>query len=444
MKIAVPPVVLKASALLTRHGFQAYVVGGALRDTYLGRKPTDWDITTDATPNDIERIFERSIPTGRQFGTMTVLLDGDSLEITTMRSDGPYSDGRHPDYITLTNNIHDDLSRRDFTINAVAYDPISGHTIDPFSGLRHLRKRLLVTVGKPEERFQEDPLRMLRLVRFQATLGFKIEKKTRLSLPGLARLISQVSPERVLSELSKMLLGRELLSGLHTLYASDLMDQVLPELAAGHKVSPGNRHPYDLLGHAMTAAHFAYPSLELRWAALLHDIGKLESSRRDHAEISAQWARNILRRLRAKNDLIDQVAILIAHHMFAVHPHSSDREIRRFLAQVGSKTAMELIKLRQADMAGMNVDPREIISFGQALEGRFNDILDLEHALSIKDLCINGHYLMETLDLEAGPIIGEILQYLLEKVWDDPSLNDPRQLERLARSYLKSSQQNRD
>ena len=438
MRISIPPPVLKACEYLFRSGYQAYLVGGAIRDSYLGLDPGDWDITTDATPAEVEALFLRTIPTGKNFGTMTVIVDGSPLEITTMRKDGPYSDGRHPDYITFTKEITEDLSRRDFTINALAYDPFQQETIDPFSGRKHLKRKLLVTVGEPELRFQEDPLRMLRLVRFQSTLGFAVDKKTRLALPGLARLMQHVSVERVLGEFNKMLLGQELLSSLKTFYLSGLMEQILPELAAGHGVSPGERHPYDLLGHSMTAAHFAHPSAHLRWAALLHDVGKLQTLQREHAQIGAEVAEGILRRLHASNELVVKVSTLIAHHMFSVHPHSSDREIRRFLAEVGPETASDLVRLRQADMAGMNVAPRQILSFGEALMGRFSDVYAEHSALSLKQLAIDGHALMQAFRLKPGPIIGQILQHLLEEVLLDPSLNEYTTLRQLAQSYLES------
>lgn len=442
MQIIVPPLIKRACEILSSSGFQAYLVGGAVRDSLLGLKPTDWDITTDAAPEQIQNIFDRTIPTGKEFGTITVLLEGAAIEITTMRRDGPYSDGRHPDYVTLTDQLQDDLGRRDFTINALAYEPQTKRIIDPYFGRKHLRRKILVTVGDPASRFQEDPLRMLRLVRFQSTLGFRIEKKTRLTLPGLARLITNVSPERIFTELNKTLLGRELFQGLQTLYTGGLMEQILPELSAGHQVSPGSSHPYDLLGHAMTAAHFAPPVLQLRWAALLHDVGKIKTLGREHAQISAQWAERILKRLRADNQLVQKVSTLITHHMFGIHPHSSDKEIRRFLAQVGYETAFELVKLRQADMAGMDVGPRRIIALGQSLEARFNDILGQEQALSIKDLCVDGNDLMEFLRLEPGPLVGAILQYLLDRVLDEPALNQPEQLLELARKYRETLPQN--
>lgn len=444
MRIDIPPPVLKACEILSSQGYKAFLVGGAVRDSYLGLYPTDWDITTDATPTIVESLFEHSIPTGKQFGTITALVQGKSVEITTMRSDGPYSDGRHPDYITFTDQIIEDLSRRDFTINALAYDPFTHETIDPFSGVKHLRKKYLATVGKPVDRFQEDPLRMLRLVRFQATFGFRIEKKTLLALPGLAELISTVSPERILAECNKMLLGRELFLGLKTFYTSGLLEQIVPELAAGHGVSPGKQHPYDLLGHAMASAHFATPRLEIKWAALLHDVGKLQSLRRDHAQISAEVARGVLKRLRASNVLVEKVTNLISHHMFAVHPRSSEREIRRFLARVGGEAAYDLVRLRQADLAGMNMDPREILAFGKGLVARFDEIHAGEHALSPKDLRINGYDLLECFNLQAGPLVGKILQHLFEQVLEDPSLNELPALLELARIYLESLPQSQN
>ncbi len=444
MRINIPPSVLKACEILSDQDYQAFLVGGAIRDSYLGLHPTDWDIATDAAPNVVQSIFDHSIPTGKQFGTITVLVQGESIEITTMRSDGPYSDSRHPDYVAFTDQIVEDLSRRDFTINALAYDPLNQKTVDPFSGVKHLRKKLLVAVGRPMDRFREDPLRMLRLVRFQAALGFKIDKKIRLALPELAPLLTTVSPERILSEFNKMLLGKELYSALETLYTSGLLEEIIPELATAHGVSPGGRHPYDLLGHVMISAHFAQPKLELRWAALLHDVGKLQSLKRDHAQISAEVAEGILGRLRASNELIEKVARLISHHMFSVHPHSSDREIRRFLAKVGVEGAYDLVKLRQADLAGMNVNPRDIVSFGGDLVARFDEILAGEHALSVKELSINGHDLLHGLNLQPGPTVGKVLQHLLEQVLEDPSLNEPTILLELARIHLKSLQQSQN
>lgn len=439
MTIKVPPEALQACAILKEHGFQAYLVGGAVRDSLLGLEPTDWDIATDAVPDQVEELFPGSLPTGKRFGTVTVFVAGRGLEVTTMRSDGPYSDQRRPDYIIFTDRLELDLARRDFTINALGYDPLARRLIDPFQGRIHLRRKLLATVGEPTQRFREDPLRMLRLLRFQATLGFRIEKKTEQVLPKLAPLIVTVSPERILAELNKMLLGRELLSALQTFTISGLLQKVLPELAACRGLPAGPQHPYDLLTHSCTAAHFAHPDLALRWAALLHDLGKQHSLGRDHAELSAAMAGQLLRRLRASSSLISQVTALITYHMFSVHPHSSDRALRRFLGQVGPELALALVKLRQADMAGMNAPVRQIIAFGKEMEARLRAILQEESALSLKDLKLDGHDLMAALDLKPGPIIGEILNYLLEQVWENPDLNETQTLLELARRYLRTS-----
>lgn len=439
MTIKVPTEALQACAILKEHGFQAYLVGGAVRDSLLGLEPTDWDIATDAVPDQVEELFPGSLPTGKRFGTVTVFVAGRGLEVTTMRSDGPYSDQRRPDYIIFTDRLELDLARRDFTINALGYDPLARRLIDPFQGRKHLRRKLLATVGEPTHRFREDPLRMLRLLRFQATLGFRIEKKTEQVLPKLAPLIVTVSPERILAELNKMLLGRELLSALQTFTISGLLQKVLPELAACRGLPAGPQHPYDLLTHSCTAAHFAHPDLALRWAALLHDLGKQHSLGRDHAELSAAMAGQLLRRLRASSSLISQVTALITYHMFSVHPHSSDRALRRFLGQVGPELALALVKLRQADMAGMNAPVRQIIAFGKEMEARLRAILQEESALSLKDLKLDGHDLMAALDLKPGPIIGEILNYLLEQVWENPDLNETQTLLELARRYLRTS-----
>lgn len=444
MKVEVPGKVMRACEILREHGYQVYLVGGAIRDSLLGLAPTDWDITTDAVPEQVEELFPGALPTGKRFGTMTILIEGSPLEITTMRSDGPYSDLRRPDYIVYTDRLELDLARRDFTINAIGWEPFAGRLIDPFQGRKHLRKKLLVTVGEPAARFQEDPLRMLRLVRFQSTLGFRIERATAAVLPQLAHLIDSVSRERVLAELNRMLQGRELLSALKTLYESTLMEQVLPELAACHGLSAGPQHPYDLLTHSCTAAHFAHPDLPLRWAALLHDLGKQNSQGHEHAERSAAMAAEVLKRLRASTSLISRVSTLIAHHMFSVHPRSSDRAIRRFVGQVSAEVAFDLIKLRQADMAGMDVSPREIIAFGRAMEARIKDVLEQASALTIKDLQIDGGQIMEQFGLQPGPIVGQILSFLLDKVWEDPALNNPEALKRLAQDYLASLRGDQD
>lgn len=436
MLLGIPDYIQKACRILQQKGFSAYIVGGAVRDSLLGLMPSDWDLTTDARPEQIENLFSKTIPTGKRFGTITVFLAGHDFEITTMRKDGPYGDSRRPNCVFFTPKIELDLARRDFTINALAYDPIRDVFVDPYGGQKDLRKKQLTAVGDARLRFQEDPLRMLRLIRFQATLAFKINKKTMQPLPELAPLIKKVSPERILMEMNKILLADNLSAALQTLYTSGLLTYIIPELAQTAGLSAGPSHPYDLLGHSIMTAHFVYPSLTLRWAALLHDLGKITTLKREHEQISAQMAKTILTRLKASNELKTNVADLINNHMFSVNPHSTDRAIRRFLANVGVQQAFDLIRLRQADQAGMNADPRQILAFSTALETRFNSILEQDQALTYQDLMINGYDLIAGLNIKAGPLVGEILQYLLEQVWDNPSLNQQETLFSLARTYL--------
>ncbi|HHY10843.1 MAG TPA: HD domain-containing protein [Firmicutes bacterium] len=436
--ISIPHYVRSACTILLNNGFKAYPVGGAVRDSLLGLSPTDWDVTTDAQPEQIEALFAKTVPTGKQFGTVTVLLENKPLEITTMRVEGPYSDGRRPDRVDFTKDIETDLSRRDFTVNAIAYDTANRRFIDPYRGRRDLKRKQLRAVGEAACRFQEDPLRMLRLIRFQAVLGFKAERKTIRAVK--APLINRVSPERIGAELSKMLVGPHLGPALKAFYTTGLMHEIIPELAAGRGVSPGERHPYDLLGHSITAAHFAEPTLHLRWAALLHDLGKIKDPGRRHAAAGSELAGQILRRLRYSTKLINSVRFLIKHHMFHCHPYSSEKALRRFLAKVGREAAFDLVKLRQADMAGMNADPREIIAFGRGLEKRLAAILKQAAALSLADLAVDGSSLMNALALKPGPLIGEILNYLLEQVLADPNLNQRESLVQLARDFLKSKQ----
>ena len=436
--IAVPEYVLDACKTLVERGFQVYLVGGAVRDSLLGKNPTDWDLSTDARPEQIENLFAKTRPTGKEFGTVTIVLGENIIEATTMRLDGPYSDSRRPDRISFTSKIKDDLSRRDFTINAIAYDPLQEMLIDPFRGRKDLRRKRLVAVGDPKKRFKEDPLRMLRLLRFQAALGFKIDRQTRLALQS--SWIRKVSPERIQNELSGMLLGIKLYPALELFYTSGLMQEILPELAAGAGVSPGKRHPYDLLGHSILSAHFSFPSLHLRWAALLHDIAKTKTSGRAHEKASAQLAGKILRRLRYSNQLISKVETLIANHMYDLNPYSRDKTWRKFVGKNGVETTFDLIKLRQADLAGMNVNPLRILRYGTAMEKRLLEIAHRDNALTRADLRIDGTVLKDALDLSPGPLVGQILNHLLEQVLADPALNQEKDLLKLARDFLESKQ----
>lgn len=429
MRVKLPHTIIEICRTLSEAGFQAFVVGGALRDALLGVTPHDWDITTDALPEEVEALFPETIPTGREFGTITVLYNGQPVEVTTMRQEGRYSDRRRPDTVAFTKDIKLDLKRRDFTVNAMAYNPITKQFADPFKGRLHLRLRRLVCVGDPKERFSEDPLRMLRLIRFQAVLGFKPAGKTVQAIKP--ELINAISAERIGQELAKMSLGGHLVPAFELFYSSGLLDEVIPELAACAGVSQGEQHIYDVLGHSVLAAQRIPPQLHLRWAALLHDIGKPKAKMENdglnfnnHDKLGAEMAEAILQRLRFSNDLIKKVTHLIRFHMYPMGPHMTDKAVRHMIAKVGQEHIFDLIALRHADISAMYIDPVQAVRYLTELRNRVQEVLDAETALTVHDLAVNGHDLMTELGIGPCRIIGQLLEQLLELVIDDPSQNN--------------------
>ncbi len=444
-KLNPPPEVIELCQTLHHAGYQVYLVGGAIRDTLLGQLPTDWDVTTDATPDQIEGLFKKTIPTGKQFGTITVIIKGNGIEVTTMRQDAHYSNQRHPDYVLFTTDINQDLSRRDFTINAIAYDPFRAKFIDPYQGMADIKRKRLRTVGDPRQRFKEDALRMMRLIRFSATLGFRVDKKTRTGIES--QLINQVANERILVEFNKLLLAENIIKPLKLMYTSGLMQEVLPELAAGKDVEQGSYHHWDVLGHSILTCQSIAPKLHLRWAALLHDLGKPITISYDergthfygHDTIGAELAETVLRRLTASKELQTRVSLLIKHHMFQLHPHSSDKAFRRLIRQVGKKEIMDLLELRKADIVAAKHNPKETQEYYSAMQTRINQILDEEHAFSLKDLAISGNDLINELHIPPSPLVGAILNSLLDQVVDNPELNNYSTLINLAKDYLKDN-----
>ncbi len=440
--IPLPQAIWDLCHQLHQHGYQSYIVGGAIRDVLRSQIPLDWDITTDALPVEVEQLFQRTIPTGKTFGTITVRQGDYLVEITTMRQDANYSDGRRPDQVIYTNDIVLDLKRRDFTINAIAYDPISQNYVDPHRGIKDIRKRRLRTVGLAKDRFNEDALRMLRLVRFYATLGFKPDPA---AIAGLEpSLLKNVAWERIGEEFRKLILGNEIVAALQLLYTSGMLEYILPELAKGASVYQGNRHQFDVLGHQIQTAQAIQPILHLRLAALLHDIGKPETVFEDdggihfytHDTLGAELARTCLRRMCCSKALIKRVSNLIEYHMFPIHPHSTDRAIRRFIAKVGEENILDLIELRKADVLAMKHNPTQVWQYYQQMQTRIEEVLAVEHGFSITDLAINGQDLLEHFGLSPSPLIGEILNYLLAEVIDDPLINQTEALLDKTRVYL--------
>lgn len=447
----IPQAVLDICAALRDNGYQAYLVGGAVRDSLRGEAPGDWDIATDALPTKVLSLFPKTIPTGLKYGTVTVIHCGLNVEVTTFRSDGTYRDARHPEDVSFSTSIEEDLQRRDFTVNAIAYEPDKDEFVDPYGGRRDLRLRLLRTVGEPKERFAEDALRMLRFFRFLATLGFRAHRKTLAAIDP--PLIRHISPERLRDELCRLLLAKSPGSTLSAMHRTGLLEEILPELALGDGVTQGSFHRHDVLRHSLHALDNTLPRLDLRWAALLHDVAKPMTRFEKSGEIhfyghdveGEKLTRAILNRLRYSSKFTQKVALLVRWHMFPVHARSTDKALRRFIRKVGKDNVLDLMEIRRADILALG---RQTTCAGwnhwQTLRGRLVEIMDSDATFTISDLAIGGHEVMETLGLSPGPDVGSALEWLLEKVLDEPGLNHPAELLNLLQSYEKAPLSEKD
>jgi tRNA nucleotidyltransferase (CCA-adding enzyme) len=442
----IPQAVLTVCNTLRDNGYQAYIVGGAVRDSLRGEVPGDWDVATDAIPTQVMLLFPKTIPTGIKYGTVTVILSGTSIEVTTFRSDGIYRDARHPDDVSFSTSIEEDLKRRDFTVNAIAYDPWTKEFIDPYGGRRDLKRRLLKTVGDPKERFTEDALRMLRFFRFLATLGFRPHRKTLESIQP--PLIRQISPERIRDELNKLLLAELPGPTLLSMHRVGLLEEILPEVARGDGITQGSYHRFDVLRHSLHTVDNALPRLDARWAALLHDVAKPVTRTEDasgihfygHDAEGEKLTRAILTRLRYSKQFTEKVALLVRWHMFPVHAHSTDKALRRFIRKVGKDNVLDLVELRRADILalGRQTTHESWINW-QTLKDRLVEITDSDATFAVSDLAVNGHDVMVALGLPPGPEVGSALEWLLEKVVDEPKLNQREKLLDLLQSYEKTS-----
>ena len=421
-----------------------------MRDILLDRPHTDYDIATDAHPAQVIPLFRSVIPTGIKHGTVTVHFKGTIFEVTTFRTEAAYADGRRPDTVTFTPSIIDDLARRDFTINAIAYDLLSDHVADPHEGRRDLRAGIIRAIGDPSERFREDGLRPLRACRFAAQLGFSVDEPTRTAIPGSLDILARVSAERVRDEILKILQAPLPSVGFALMKDTGILAVVLPELLEGEGVQQGSFHCHDVFRHSLYACDAApRESLALRLAALLHDVGKPRTRGAGadgrptfygHEKVSTELTQEILLRLKLPNTTIKEVSHLVAHHMFNYQEEWSDAAVRRLIARVGEGSIDDIIALRRADQVGMCPENAQYFPKGLAeFAGRVGAVMEAGRAFTVSKLAIDGTILMEKLGMKPGPRVGIILNELLQSVLEDPALNDSERLLDIARKLLKES-----
>ena len=435
MKYPVPENIRQFASIFRENGHRLYIVGGAVRDHLLGRPNSDYDFCTDAKPEEVIPMFRRVIPTGIKHGTVTVLFKGDSFEVTTFRTEGAYSDQRHPDSVTFVTDLSEDLSRRDFTVNAFAADCLDGSIIDLFDGMKDLRSKTIRAIGNPRERFEEDALRLMRLARFCSKLSFEPDPETEEAAKQLSTSITNVSQERIYDELSRILMTEKPTVGLRLLEDIGVLEHILPELTECRRIEQTKVGASDVLEHIYNtvdaAAHFNY-SYNVRLAALLHDIAKPQTMVINpygfmrfygHDVKSAQMARVVMRRLKCSNQLTDTVCNLIENHMVKYSPNWTDGAVKRFIKRVGKENINELFELQWCD---------QIASEGKSKVEEYDPFIrrikELENQpMSVRELAVSGDDLAQA-GIPKSKVMGEILDELLEMVIDYPSLNEKETL----------------
>lgn len=435
-----PENILRCMEVLEQAGFQVYAVGGCVRDALLGLAPQDYDLCTNATPEETAGLFGdyTLVRSGEKHGTIGVVTDKQVVEITTFRTEGGYQDNRHPDWVQFVSRVQEDLARRDFTVNAMAYHPSTGY-VDPFGGEADLQSRILRTVGNPRARFSEDALRILRGVRFAVRFQLTPEANTLQAMGDLAPTMRSLAKERVFEELCKLL---PLISAEDLLRYAPVLTEVLPPLAnciGFLQHSP--HHLYDVFTHTAQVVEATPADLALRWAALLHDCGKpacftLDETGRGHfyghAQVSAKLADDLLLSLKAPTALRERVVFLIAHHMTLLEPDK--RLLRRWLGKYGKEAVLDLLKLQQADFCSKGT--KEETDQFQVVGALIEEILTEETCLTVGDLQVDGHDLQD-IGFSAGRELGACLAYLLQQVLDEQLPNEKDALLSCARAFLK-------
>jgi tRNA nucleotidyltransferase (CCA-adding enzyme) len=421
---------------LKNNGYESYIVGGSVRDFIMGTSlPKDYDIATSALPEEIIRLFQKTIPTGIKHGTITVMMNGEGYEVTTYRIDGKYMDNRRPEAVTFVSNLKEDLARRDFTINALALNA-EDDVIDYFGGLEDLEDKIIRAVGEPNKRFQEDALRMLRAIRFAARLEFHIEEKTLEAIKANCHLILNISSERIRDELCKMLVSNNSTIALRLLEETKLLGFILPELqkAVGfNQLNP--HHDKDIFKHTLAVVENCPLEINLRVAALLHDIAKPDCFTIDkngvghfygHDKKGILISQQILRRFKFDNESINKISILVKEHMNVLEK-PTDASVKRLINRVSVDLMFDLFALQRADALGSSF-PKIRLEQIDRMEEKTRAILESKVPLSISEIAVSGRDLMVEFSLKPGEEIGDMLKFLLEKTLENPELNSKEQL----------------
>ncbi len=449
-----PKEIEKIIKKLEEEGFQGYAVGGCVRDIVREMKPKDFDLTTNASPEQIQKIFKKSY-TNNDFGTVTLLIDSEEIrtvEITPYRTEKGYKDKRHPDEVRWAESIEEDLQRRDFTMNAMALH-YSGELIDPHKGREDIKKKLVRAVGNAEERISEDALRMMRAVRFSSVLGFSLEEKTKKAIEKNAHYLQNISEERIRDEFVKIVMSDKAMEGVEMLRETGLLGQFLPEILEGYKVDQAKHHIYDCYEHSVKSLEYAAKkkfSMQVRMAALLHDVGKPrvkmgegeDATFHNHEVVGAKMTEKILRRLKFKKEDVKKITKLVRYHLFYYNVGEvSESSVRRLLRKVGKEDIEALLQVRMADRIGSGVpkaEPYRLRHLRYLLEK-----VSL-HPIDVSMLAVKGDKVMEMTGASPGPFVGDILSVLLAEVISDPQKNTEeyltekvRELEKLSREELR-------
>lgn len=434
MKITLPEKVNQIIHTLQEHGYEAYAVGGCVRDSILGRVPDDWDITTSATPLETKALFQRTFDTGIEHGTITILIDKEAFEVTTYRVDGKYEDSRHPLEVTFTRCLQEDLLRRDFTINAMAYNDKEG-LVDIFGGMEDLKNQTIRCVGNAKERFGEDALRILRAVRFAAQLGFRIEEETKKGIVELAPTLKNISAERIQVELIKMLTSKNP-DLLREAYELGITRVILPEFDEMMKTEQETpHHKYSVGEHTLKALQFVPADKVLRLTMLFHDVGKpfvktMDEKGRAHFKThelkSADMAKQILRRLKFDNDTTNTVVKLVQYHDYRMP--AEPKNVRRAMNKIGVELFPYYLEVRKADtLAQSEYKQEEKLQNISEIGDCYQEILKRGECVSLKTLAITGNDLIAE-GMQSGKEIGEVLKRLLEMVIEHPEYNTKEKL----------------